>query len=291
MNHYNVEGDVWDIEITPARSWFSIDLKGLWAYRDLLVLFVKRDFAAKYKQTLLGPVWHFIQPILTTLVSFLLFNVVANIGTNGQNKVLFQMSGIVIWNYFSVSLTTTSNTFVTNAKLFGKVYFPRLISPLSVICSNLIQLGIQMVLLILTMFYFYFKGETFPISTKWFALPLIILILALLGLGLGIIISSMTTKYRDLSVLVQFGVQLLMFASAVNYPISELSSRLSPDNFFYAFVKYNPITWLIDAFRNCMLNGPINWSGVAYSASFAVVLLAIGIIIFNRVEKTFMDTV
>ena len=291
MNHYNSSEDIWDIEISPKTSLFFLNFSELWRYRDLLALFVKRDFSAKYKQTILGPLWHFIQPLLTTIVSFVLFNVVANIGTNGQNRILFQMSGIIIWNYFSACLTATSTTFVTNARLFGKVYFPRMISPLSIVMSNLVQLGIQFILLVLAMLYFVIGGQQIYFGWSWILVPMFVFLLAVLALGIGIIISSFTTKYRDLSVLVTFGIQLLMFASAVNYPISELSSRLGSNNIFYSFVKYNPLTWLIDGFRNALLGGSINWVGVGYSAMVAFILLFAGVLLFNKVEKTFMDTV
>jgi lipopolysaccharide transport system permease protein len=265
----------------------DLNLKEVWRYRDLLLLFVKRDFIAQYKQTILGPLWHFIKPILTTIVSFLLFNVVANISTNGINPVLFQMSGIIIWNYFSACLTATGSTFLSNAGIFGKVYFPRLVSPISVIVSQLVQFGIQLLLLLAAMVFFTIRGQAFPISVGWLLVPLVLIIMAGMGLGLGIIISSLTTKYRDLNVLVGFGVQLLMYASAVNYPISALEKYPT----LYTVVRYNPLAALVETFRNALLGGSIPWWGLAYSGVWMLGLLTLGIWLFSRVERTFMDTV
>jgi lipopolysaccharide transport system permease protein len=278
------------IIIEPGRKPKTY-LADLWRYRDLMILFVKRDFTARYKQTILGPLWHFIQPALTTTVSFLLFNVVARIGTNGVNPVLFQMCGIIIWNYFASCLTNTSNTFIANAGIFGKVYFPRLVSPISVVISQLIQFGIQLLLLLGTMTFFALRGEAFPINLNWLLIPVVLLMMAGMGLGMGILISSVTTKYRDLTVLIGFGVQLLMYASAVNYPLSELARLADSHPGLYLAVKWNPLAAMVEVFRNAMLDGAIPWWALGYSAAWMVLLLTAGVWMFSRVERTFMDTV
>lgn len=253
---------------------------------------VKRDFTARYKQTLLGPLWHFIQPALTTIVSFLLFNMVAKLSTDGKNPVLFQMTGIIIWSYFASCFTNTANTFIANAGIFGKVYFPRLVTPLSVIISNLVQLGIQSLLLASTMLYFFIaRGETIHIHANWLLVPIIIVIIAGTGLGLGIIISSITTKYRDFTVLIGFGVQLLMYGSAVNYPLHILESSSKTGTILFALVKWNPLSTLVESFRNSILGGAINYPMLGYCVAFMILVLFLGVLMFNKVEKTFMDTV
>ena len=279
-----------EITISPETKSKTY-LADLWRYRDLMWLFVKRDFAAKYKQTVLGPLWHFIQPALTTLISFLLFNVVAKISTGGMNPILFQMCGIIIWNYFAACFTSTSNTFIANAGIFGKVYFPRLVSPISVVISQLIQFGIQLLLLFLVMVFFALRGDGFPISISWLIMLPVLVIMAAMGLGLGILVSSVTTKYRDLTVLIAFGVQLLMYLSAVNYPLSALKGLGSKYAWLPALVKYNPLATLVEAFRNAMLGGEIPWWGLGYSATWAMVFVILGGWMFSRVERTFMDTV
>jgi lipopolysaccharide transport system permease protein len=286
-----LQTDMETIIIEPGRRNRTY-LRDLWQYRDLMVLFVKRDFTARYKQTLLGPLWHFIQPALTTAMSVLLFNVVAGIGTNGVNPVLFQMSGIVIWSYFAACLTNTSNTFIANAGIFGKVYFPRLVSPISVVISQLIQFGIQLFLLICVMLYFALATGNRQLPTaNWLLIPIVMLIMAGMGLGLGIIISSITTKYRDFTVLIGFGVQLLMFASAVNYPLSALEKLNSSHPLVYKLVQYNPLATLVELFRNSILGAEVHYWQLAYSGAWMLGLLLIGIRLFSRVEKTFMDTV
>lgn len=285
------------IIIEPGRRHKTY-LADLWRYRDLMLLFVKRDFTARYKQTILGPLWHFIQPALTTAVSVVLFNLVAGIPTNGANPVLFQMSGIIIWGYFASCFTSTSNTFIANAGIFGKVYFPRLVSPISVVISQLVQFGIQLLLLLLVMAWFYVSGEggsgLSGSASQWanvFLIPVILVIMACMGLGMGILISSVTTKYRDLAVLIGFGVQLLMYASAVNYPLSVLAGLGNKYPLLYKMVKYNPLAAVVEAFRNTMLGLPVSYAGLAYSACWALGLMAVGVWMFSRVERTFMDTV
>jgi lipopolysaccharide transport system permease protein len=281
------------IIIQPGRTPRTY-LTDLWRYRDLIGLFVKRDFTAKYKQTILGPLWHFIQPALTTAVSVLLFNVVAGIGTNGVNPVLFQMSGIIIWSYFAACLTQTSTTFIANAGIFGKVYFPRLVSPISVVISQLIQFGIQLLLLICVMLYFALQTGNWHVATaNWLLVPLVLMLMAGMGLALGILISSVTTKYRDLTVLIGFGVQLLMFGSAVNYPMSALAPLAQKHQWILTAITYNPVANMIEIFRNAMLNipQPHLLQGLAYSGAWMLVLLTLGIRLFSRVERSFMDTV
>jgi lipopolysaccharide transport system permease protein len=266
----------------------DLKLKEVWRYKDLLVLFVKRDFVAKYKQTIMGPLWHFVQPLLSTMISVLLFNVVAKISTNGYNPVLFQMSGIIIWNYFSTCLVSCSSVFTANASIFGKVYFPRLIMPLSIILSTIIQLLIQFLLLILVMGYYSFKGFPITVNLYWLFIPVYIFIMAGIGLGAGIIISSLTTKYRDLAILLTFGVQLLMYASAVNYPLSVLQQN---NQQLYTILKWNPLAAVVDGFRTILLGGHIQLHELIYPIIFMFVVLLFGTVFFNKVEKSFMDTV
>jgi len=283
-----VEHNDWTEIITPKAQLFDLKLKELWRYRDLLVLFIKRDFAAQYKQTVLGPVWHFIQPILTTAMFVILFNRIARISTGELPPVLFYMSGITIWNYFSSCFIGTSNTFIANAGIFGKVYFPRLILPLSLVCSNIIRFGIQLLLLVIVIIFYYIKGVfAVSIGIHTLLLPLILLAMGLFGLGAGIIISSLTTKYRDLNVLISFGVQLLMYATPVAIPSSYIE-KSSYKFLFYA----NPLTPLIEAFRYSILGaGHLNIPLFIYSCAFAVLVLLIGMFLFSKVEKSFMDTV
>jgi lipopolysaccharide transport system permease protein len=289
----------WDLEIKPQSHLLDINLKEVWKYRDLLWLFVKRDFTAQYKQTILGPLWHFIQPLFTTVVFLVVFTNIAKISTDGVPPVLFYMSGITIWNYFSSCLNATSNTFVANAGIFGKVYFPRLVVPLSNVMSNIVKFGIQFLLLLAAMLWYKITTSTpstsLPSADKFnpstfisFALiPTIILIMAGLGLGLGIIISSMTTKYRDLTVLIGFAVQLLMYATPVVYPLSTITSEK-----LRFWITLNPLTPLVEAFRYAMLGvGSCDAGSFGYSIGFMMVTLFIGLLIFSKVEKTFMDTV
>lgn len=277
----------WDYVITPKKTFFGFDFNEFWRYRDLIILFVKRDFAAQYKQTILGPAWHIIQPVFTTIVFLLLFGKIANISTDGIPAILFYMSGITIWNYFSFCFTNTSNTFVANATIFGKVYFPRLILPVSVVLSNIIKFAIQFGLLLIGMIYYHFNGFPLTIGLPLLLIPVLILIMAGLGLGLGIIISSLTTKYRDMTVLVTFGVQLLMYATPIAYPISYISNPT-----FKKIIMLNPLSSLVEAFRYALFQqGAINYDYFIYSIIFTLITLVIGVLIFNKVEGSFMDTV
>jgi lipopolysaccharide transport system permease protein len=273
-------------EIKPQNKWYDIDFKAIWNYRDLLMLFVRRDFVAVYKQTVLGPVWFFIQPILTTITFTFIFGNFAKISTDGIPPLIFYLSGLTFWNYFASCLTATSNTFVTNAGMFGKVYFPRLITPLSVVISNLIKFGIQFLLFMGVFFYYWWQGDIQPNATVAL-LPLYIVMMAGLGLGFGILISSLTTKYRDFTFLVGFGVQLLMYASPIIYPFSILSEKLR-----FILNMVNPMSSIIEAIKYGFLGeGVFSVTNLAVSFTYMLVLLFIGIVAFHKVEKSFMDTV
>ncbi|MEO6550165.1 MAG: ABC transporter permease [Ferruginibacter sp.] len=277
----------WDLIISPKAALLDLNLKEVWRYRDLLWLFVKRDFSAQYKQTILGPVWHFIQPIFTTIVFLLVFGKIANIPTDGIPPVLFYMSGITIWNYFSACLSATSSTFVANAGIFGKVYFPRLVIPLSTVMSNIVKFGIQFGLLLSVMIWYGVKNQQFYFGAPWLLIPLLVLMMAGFGLGLGIIISSLTTKYRDFTVLIGFAVQLLMYATPVAYPLSFLKSKS-----YAAWIAWNPLTPIVEAFRFALFGiGTVNILGLIYSAGVIAACLLVGLLLFGKVEKTFMDTV
>jgi len=288
MNHTNDTVEQWDLEIKPKASLLDLNLKEVWRYRDLMMLFVRRDFVAQYKQTILGPLWHIIQPVLTTIMFLLVFGKIANIPTDGIEPILFYMSGITIWNYFSTCLTATSNTFVANAGIFGKVYFPRLVLPLSIVISNIVKLGIQFGILFLGMLWFaIFKNIPIQFGVQWLLIPVLIIILAGIGLGLGIIISSLTTKYRDFAVLIGFAVQLLMYATPVAYPLSFLK-----DKSFAAIIELNPLSPLVEGFRYALFQtGSFDFLSLGYSAVFMVVVLLVGAVYFSKVERTFMDTV
>jgi lipopolysaccharide transport system permease protein len=278
----------WDLVIEPKSGWFDLHLADLWRYRDLLGMFVRRDFVAVYKQTILGPLWFFIQPLLTTLTFTIIFSGVAKISTDGLPPLLFYLAGTTPWNYFATCLTKTSTTFKDNANLFGKVYFPRLVTPLSIVVSTLIQFVIQFATLVLALTWYLLQGA--DLHPNWGGIligtPLLILMLGGLGLGFGIIISSLTTKYRDLAFLVTFGVQLAMYATPVVYPLSTVPEK------YRLWLELNPMTGVIEAFRTLYLGaGSFSWPLLGYSAAVTTVVLLVGIVIFNRVEKTFMDTV
>ena len=277
----------WTEIITAKTDILDLRFGELWRYRDLLWLFVRRDFVAQYKQTILGPLWHVIQPIFTTVIFLFLFGRIANIPTDGIKPVLFYMSGITMWNYFSNCLTSTSNTFLANANIFGKVYFPRLVIPISVILSNIVRLGIQFCLLLVLMIWYQFHGYPISINLNWLWIPVLVSIMAGIGLGMGIIVSSLTTKYRDLVILLGFAVQLGMYATPIAYPLSYVEYKG-----YARLVEANPLTPIIECFRYCLFGkGSFTLSSISYSFLFMVMVLFIGAIIFNRVEKRFMDTV
>jgi lipopolysaccharide transport system permease protein len=282
-----IEMKKWDLEITSKTFWWKWNLKEVWRYRDLLLLLVMRDYKASFRQTILGPIWFFIQPIFTTIVYTFVFNRVAKLGTDDQPPALFYLSGVILWNYFSTSLTSTSNAFIQNASIFGKVYFPRLIIPISIVLSNLMKFSVQLAFF-LCMLLYYSNFTTYVANISWHIalVPLLVLNMALLGLGAGMIISSFTTKYRDLAYLVTFGVQLLMYATPVVYPLSMVKGKL------LSIILLNPMTGIVEGFRYGFLGtGSFEWGMLAYSFSFAAVMLVIAISLFNRVEKSFMDTV
>ncbi|MEO8209968.1 MAG: ABC transporter permease [bacterium] len=282
----NSQESEWTLEIKPVSGWFNFHLKDVWRYRDLLFMFVRRDFVSVYKQTLLGPIWFFVQPILTTITFTIVFGNIAKIPTDEIPPSLFYLSGLVCWGYFADCLTRTSSTFIANANIFGKVYFPRLVSPLSSIISLLMKFGIQMLLLICFIIYYKIEGADINPNLYILLTPYLILLMAGLGLGFGIIVSSLTTKYRDLTFLVGFGVQLLMYATPVILPLS-----LIPEKYKW-IVLANPMTSMIETFRYAYLGvGEFNFGNLIYTTVFAIIILSIGIVVFNRVEKTFMDTV
>jgi lipopolysaccharide transport system permease protein len=277
----------WDMVIEPQRGLFELRLGELWRYKDLVMLFVRRDFVSVYKQTILGPLWYLIQPVLTTLMFTVIFGQIASLPTDGLPQFLFYLSGTVIWTYFADCLNKTSNTFVQNASLFGKVYFPRMAVPVSILISNFITFLIQFALFILFVLFFSFSGTDIQPNWLWILLsPLLMLMMAGLGLGFGIIISSLTTKYRDLRFLVTFGVQLMMYATPVIYPVSSVPERFQP------LILANPVTPIVETFRYAFLGaGTVNLVHLIYSFVFMLVVVSLGTIIFNRVEQTFMDTV
>ncbi len=279
------EIETWSLIIRPRRAWLDLRLGELWQYRNLIVQFVWRDFVSVYKQTILGPLWYIIQPILVTLTFTVIFGNIARLPTDGMPQFLFYLSGTVVWAYFADCINKTSQTFIMNAHLFGKVYFPRLAVPVSILFSNLISFGIQFLLFIGFVVYYNFAGLAH--TNVWVLLtPILLLIMAGLGLGLGIIVSSLTTRYRDLRFLVTFGVQLLMYATPVIYPASSVPGQ------FHWLIQANPLTHLFEAFRFAYLGvGEFSGSGLVYSAGIMVVFLIIGALLFNRVEATFMDTV
>ena len=281
----NYNTNQWDFVIKNKSSLFDLRLKQVWRYRDLLYLFIDRNFKTTYKQTLLGPLWFFIQPILTTVTFTIIFGNIAKISTDGAPKLIFYMTGITIWSYFSSCLTGVSGVFQANANIFSKVYFPRLIMPLTIIISNLMRFSIQFLLFLCFLFYFYNNGSINP--NIWvFYFPIVLLLMAFLSMGIGLILSSMTTKYRDLSILIGFGVQLLMYASPIIYPVSEV-----PEQYLF-LIKINPLVPVFEYMRYAFLGiGDFSITSFLYTFLMTFIFLASGVLIFNKVQKTFMDTV
>ncbi len=279
------QNNQWTETIESKHSLFDLNLKEVWRYRDLAYMFVKRDFVSSFKQTILGPVWFFINPIFTTIVYMVVFGNIANLSTDGAPKILFYLAGITLWNYFSSCLTATSNVFTANASIFGKVYFPRLIMPISIVLSNLMRFGVQMILFLIVFFYYLFKGEVQP---NWWILatPFLIILMAIFALGMGMIFSSLTTKYRDLQMLLTFGISLYMYATPVIYPASSLKG------IFKTIAFYNPLTGIFECFKYAWLGvGDFNSTMLMISTFLIFAILAVGTVIFNKVEKGFMDTV
>ncbi len=280
------QSEDWSLVIKGKTSLFDLKFQDLWRYRDLLWMFVKRDFVSFYKQTVLGPLWFFIQPIFTTLVFTFVFGNLAGISTDGLPQYLFYLSGITAWNYFSDCLTKTSTVFRDNAAIFGKVYFPRLIMPLSIVFSNLVRFGVQLILLFIMMGYFAWKGDHFQLTYAVVFFPVLVLLMALLGLGSGLIITAMTTKYRDLTFLVTFGVQLLMYGTTVIYPLSSAPEK------YKQFIELNPMTGIIEAFRYALLGkGEFSPWSIGYSTIVTLIILMFGVLIFNKTERNFVDTI
>ena len=275
----------WTTVIRPKNKLFDLKLRELWQYRDLIVMFVKRDFKTMYKQTILGPLWIIINPILTTLMQVLVFGNIADISTDGMPQFLFYMAGNTVWLYFSSCLTKTSTTFTANAAVFGKVYFPRLVTPISIVISGLISFGVQFAIFLVTDIYYTVNGMVHP-GLLVLITPLLVIELALLGMGCGIIISALTTKYRDLAVLVTFGVQLWMYGSAIIFPVSSLPEKWAH------LLMLNPVVPIVEAFRYAYTgHGTFSVKYLGIGAIVTLVILFVGIVIFNKVEKTFMDTV
>ncbi len=280
------EKEEWDLVISPRSSFWNFRYKELWEYRDLILMFVRRDFVAVYKQTILGPLWYLLQPLLTTLTYVVIFGNIARLSTDGMPQILFYMSGVVLWSYFANCLNKTSTTFIDNANLFGKVYFPRMAVPVAIVISNFNTFLVQLLFFLAFWVYYLVTGNAIHPNVYMLLFPVLILIMAMLGLGSGIIISSLTTKYRDLRFLVTFGVQLLMFATPVIYPLSSVHGK------YHDILLWNPMTAVIEAFRFAFLgSGSFMASYLIYSGIFALLVLLFGELIFNRIERNFMDTV
>lgn len=285
-NLKSIGEEYWDTIIEGRSSVFELKLREIWNYRDLLLMFVKRDFISFYKQTILGPLWFFIQPIFTTIVFTFVFGNLAGISTDGLPQPLFYLAGITAWNYFADCVTKTSTVFKDNANIFGKVYFPRIIMPLSIVTSNLIRFGVQMLLFFALMGYYALIGAKFQVTGAVILFPFLVLIMAFLGLGIGLVITAMTTKYRDLSFLVSFGIQLLMYVTTVIYPLSA-----APEKYKY-FIKLNPMTGIIEAFRYAFLGqGQLSVWSLGYSAVVTLIIMIMGVLIFNKTERNFVDTI
>ena len=278
----------WTTIIRPRTGWFDINLKELWQYRDLTVMFVKRNFTVLYKQTILGPAWILLNPLITTLIFNVVFGTMAGMPTDGVPGFLFYMAGNTVWTFFANCVNNTANTFVTNSQVFGKVYFPRLTMPISQALTSLINFLIQAAMFVLFWLYFFFTGANIHLTAWMWAVPLVLIQTMLLGLGVGIIVSSLTTKYRDLAIAVSFGVQLWMYVSPVVYPLSTLGE--SPRLAF--LMRLNPMTAPIEIFRTATLGtGSADMGMFVYSLVFTAVALVLGVVLFSRIEKTFMDTV
>jgi len=289
MNNNEVQNKDWLFEITPKNNLFELNLREIWNYRDLLFLFVKRDVVTVYKQTVLGPLWYLIQPLFTSITFTIIFNNLAGIDTGKVPPFLFNLAGITIWNYFTSCLNDTSDTFKKNASIFGKVYFPRVIMPLSVVISNLLKFGIQFLIFIAFYIYFYYQGAPISLNPTVLFFPLLVVLMGVLALGLGMIISSLVTKYRDFTYLISFGVQLLMYVSAVMYPMALIVSKIPKYGWL---IKYNPLAYVIETSRYMLLNiGNISISGLLYTTVITIVFFFFGLLIFNKTEKSFIDTV
>jgi len=283
---FTAEKEEWTEIIEPRTNLLDLGLKDVWRYRDLVMLFVRRDFVSTYKQTILGPLWFFIQPLLTTLTFIVIFGNIAQLSTDGLPMLAFYLAGVTIWNYFAQTLTATSTVFTVNAAIFGKVYFPRLTMPLSIVISNLVRFGIQFALFFVVWVYYLIVGSKIQPNAYIILTPLLIVVMGLLSLGLGMIFSALTTKYRDLAMLLTFGVQLLMYATPVIYPLSSISEK------YKWLILANPMSSIVETFRYGFLgSGTFSWAYLGYSFAVTLVILFIGTVIFNKVQKSFTDTV
>ena len=277
----------WTMIIRPQEKLWKVNLGEIWAYRDLIELFVKRNIVVQYKQTILGPLWYLIQPILTVIMNMVVFGGIANMSTDGVPQALFYLAGNVCWFYFSDCLNQTSSTFVANQGMFGKVYFPRMVVPISTVLSNLLRFGIQVGLFVAFWLYYFATGSDISLNWAILLVPVLVFMLAGLGLGFGILISSFTTKYRDLTILFTFVVQLWMYATPIVYPISMVTNEK-----LRTIIMLNPMTSIIEAFKYATLGqGYFSWSALGYSFAFMTILLVWGIVVFNKVQRSFMDTV
>ena len=277
----------WTMIIRPQEKLWKVSPGEIWAYRDLIELFVKRNIVVQYKQTILGPLWYLIQPILTVIMNMVVFGGIANMSTDGVPQALFYLAGNVCWFYFSDCLNQTSSTFVANQGMFGKVYFPRMVVPISTVLSNLLRFGIQIGLFVAFWLYYFATGSDISLNWAILLVPVLVFMLAGLGLGFGILISSFTTKYRDLTILFTFVVQLWMYATPIVYPISMVTNEK-----LRTIIMLNPMTSIIEAFKYATLGqGYFSWSALGYSFAFMMILLVWGIVVFNKVQRSFMDTV
>lgn len=281
--------EYWDLEIKPRTGLFDLNLKAVWQYRDLLLLLVRRDFVSFYKQTILGPIWFFVQPVITIIFYTLVFGNLAGIPTDGVPKPLFYLAGTILWNYFAECLTKTSTVFKDNTALMSKVYFPRLIMPLSIVASNLIRFAVQFILFVVLLVFYYAKGHMTGINMYALLFPVLLLLIAAQGLGLGILISAVTTKYRDLAFVITFGVPLLMYATTVVYPLSEAQAKFPAYSWI---IRYNPITAIIETFRYGFLGkGSLDLGLLLYCTVATIIILLLGTIVYNKAEKSFVDTI
>ncbi len=286
IDQKQVGEEQWTEVIQPRTNLLDLKLDELWRYRDLVLMFVRRDFVANYKQTILGPLWFFIQPLLTSIIFIFIFGKVAGLSTDGLPMIVFYLAGITIWNYFSETLNKTASVFRDNAQIFGKVYFPRLTMPVSIVISNLVRFLIQFVLFLGVWMYYLATTDTLQPNAYILLTPVLILIMGLLALGFGMIFSSLTTKYRDLVFLLTFGIQLLMYATPVIYPLSSISDK------YKMIILANPMSAIVETFRYGFLgSGSFSWGQLGYSVGFSIAILLLGTIIFNRVERSFTDTV
>lgn len=283
---HTIDQEQWTEVIEPRTRLLDLRLNELWRYRDLVMMFVRRDFVSNYKQTILGPIWFFLQPLLTTLTFVLIFGRIAQLSTDGLPMILFYLAGVTIWNYFAETLNKTASVFKDNAQMFGKVYFPRLTMPFSIVVSNLVRFLIQFTLFLLVWAYYLVQTESIQPNYLVILTPFLVIMMGLLALGLGMIISAMTTKYKDLIFLLTFGVQLLMYATPVIYPLSSISDK------YKWLILANPMSSIVETFRYAFLgSGTFSWSYLGYSFGATIIILVLGTIVFNKVEKSFTDTV